>query len=574
MGNDPTQSATSDAPVVNSIPQSTGEKVISGVGGVLKAGSGQSFQGSDLEAAIQKHYQQRLEEARMNAQSAATAKAALMHNFDPETGQPLTDESRQKYQMRYDTAYAAYSKAAGVNKEAKGILARGKAIIDHFTGKADAARAQGQSVGAGGTQQPQSTPQSGMPAPPQPTTQGSGMLPGGMQDATGAQPMPGKGMPPPPAPTPQRNTQADEVINGPGERAAIERQQTLDAYKQKVKIDSDAKIAEERAKVRPSKVYTDPDGTPFMGKEDENGQVVNNETGQPVTGALATTPGALIPKRFNYTGADGKPQVGYQVGHKFYSLDGKELPMGTEAFSAWMQPRFTETHTLKEVTQPDGSIELVPVTTESTTTRGVPPGSKSSPQTPPPSSGTKKSAAAGAPGPMGEHGRVVGGKVPPGVAKAYETYNGAQERYAVMEDALPKAQAGNQQASLNLLANHIGMTMGLQKGARITQAIYEEAAQSSPLIARIEAHFDKDGYLTGVVLTPDQMTQMIDLAKVRLEQDRQAWQREIRAAKSGYGMTPDKGAPAKPSAKPGMSAPPAATPKTADEYLQSIGAPH
>src|ERR1700677_2532410 len=131
-----TDTPQSDQTQVASIPQSTKEKVASGIGGMLSAGSGQAFQGSDLQSAIEKHYQQRLEEARMNAQSAAQAKSILLHNWDPETGQPLTDEARQRYQSRYDTAYAAYSKAAGVNKETKGIIARGKAIMDHITRKA------------------------------------------------------------------------------------------------------------------------------------------------------------------------------------------------------------------------------------------------------------------------------------------------------------------------------------------------------------------------------------------------------------------------------------------------------
>jgi hypothetical protein len=559
-----------EPPPVASIPQSSGEKFASGIGGMLSAGTGQQFQGSDLQQAIEKHHAQRLEEARMNAETASRNWAILQHGVDPDTNQPfekLPPEVKQRYQTRFETSQAAYEKAAGVNKDAKNIIQRGKILLQHIGNRIQ------QQKGQGGMPPPP-TPQASAPQEP-----GSGMAPGGI--------------PPPPQPTAaskppvQPDTTIQDMVDkrnfdeSEGTQSAL-RQRGIVAKAAGITPDSPefkefmatGKFPTSYGKPGSPKMYTDPDGTPFMGIPDETGQIVSTQTGQVVPGALTATPGAFTPKRFNYMGADGKPQIGYQIGRKFYSIDGKELPMGTEAFSAWMTPKFTESHTLKEVTQPDGSIELVPVTTSSVTTRGNPGGPAASPQTPPPSgsksSGAgKSSSSAPATNPMGTHGKVVGGKVPPGVAKAYESYNSAQERYAVMEAALPDARKGDQQAELNLLANHIGMTMGLQKGSRITQSIYNEAAESAPWLQRVEAHFDKDGYLTGVVLTPEQMEQMIKLAKVRLEEDRKAWQREIDAAKSGYGMTPDKGASA-PASK-GLTPPPATTPKTADEYLQSIG---
>src|SRR5256886_16981467 len=72
---------------------------------------------------------------------------------------------------------------------------------------------------------------------------------------------------------------------------------------------------------------------------------------------------------------------------------------------------------------------------------------------------------------------------------------------------------------LNLLASHLGMTMGLQPGARMNQAIIQEAMKSGYLDERIEAHFGPDGYMTGVVLTPRQMGQMVGLAQDRLIED-------------------------------------------------------
>ena len=87
------------------------------------------------------------------------------------------------------------------------------------------------------------------------------------------------------------------------------------------------------------------------------------------------------------------------------------------------------------------------------------------------------------------------------VAKIYADPLASAERYNVMTASLDDALKNHdQQAMLNLLTNHIGMTMGLQKGARITQAILEEAQKSQPWLANIKAKFDGDGYLSGVTL--------------------------------------------------------------------------
>lgn len=77
----------------------------------------------------------------------------------------------------------------------------------------------------------------------------------------------------------------------------------------------------------------------------------------------------------------------------------------------------------------------------------------------------------------------------------------------------------NQQAMLSLLANHLGMTMGLQKGARLTKDIVNEAKNSAPWLQTMKAKFDKDGYLSGVNLTPEQMKQMVDLGFERYRED-------------------------------------------------------
>jgi len=91
----------------------------------------------------------------------------------------------------------------------------------------------------------------------------------------------------------------------------------------------------------------------------------------------------------------------------------------------------------------------------------------------------------------------------------------ADVRLKLMEDSQKSALKGDQQAMVNLLANHVAMTLGMPRGKvpRVSHEMFNEAQASAPWLARVEAHFDQDGYLTGVVLTPQQMQQMVDLGK-------------------------------------------------------------
>ncbi len=120
----------------------------------------------------------------------------------------------------------------------------------------------------------------------------------------------------------------------------------------------------------------------------------------------------------------------------------------------------------------------------------------------------------------GKAGKAEDTKLRTEVGKIYADPMASAERYNVMTDSLDKAiNNHDQQAMLNLLTNHIGMTMGLQKGARITQAILNEAQKSQPWLANIKAKFDGDGYLSGVTLGPQQMKSMVDLGRGRFRED-------------------------------------------------------
>lgn len=100
------------------------------------------------------------------------------------------------------------------------------------------------------------------------------------------------------------------------------------------------------------------------------------------------------------------------------------------------------------------------------------------------------------------------------VLKAYQPTLDAAQRMNIMTDNYEKAvKDHDQQAMLSLLANHIGMTLGAQKGARITKDILHEAQESTPWLQGLTARYDKDGVLSGVTLTPGQMRQMVGLGQ-------------------------------------------------------------
>lgn len=112
------------------------------------------------------------------------------------------------------------------------------------------------------------------------------------------------------------------------------------------------------------------------------------------------------------------------------------------------------------------------------------------------------------------------------------TFDGAVKRAKRMDESYAdtKKPGNHQQAMMNLIANHIGMTLGAQKGARINQAVWNEAVASAPWIESQAAkwfHRDSngdlifDGFKGGVTLTEDQMKQMVELAHESVDTEKQ-----------------------------------------------------
>lgn len=132
---------------------------------------------------------------------------------------------------------------------------------------------------------------------------------------------------------------------------------------------------------------------------------------------------------------------------------------------------------------------------------------------------------------------IIPKDIQPEINRIMDTARGADTRFGVMIDNEQPALAGNQQAMINILANHMGMTQGLQKGSRINQAMWNEATASAPFIDRVLSKFTKvdpdtgdriiTGPLSGVTLTPQQIKQMVDLGHDRRVRE---WQQALHTA--------------------------------------------
>lgn len=106
------------------------------------------------------------------------------------------------------------------------------------------------------------------------------------------------------------------------------------------------------------------------------------------------------------------------------------------------------------------------------------------------------------------------------VGKQEQQYYAAQDLQQKMQSLLPDAMAGNQQAMVAILADHIAMTTH-QPGAsmRPTMTLFKEAADSQPWLQSYTKYLNSSGdgsleLLKGIVLSPEQIQNMVDLAPI------------------------------------------------------------
>jgi hypothetical protein len=176
-------------------------------------------------------------------------------------------------------------------------------------------------------------------------------------------------------------------------------------------------------------------------------------------------------------------------------------------------------------------------TTTTTTTPNY--GQKKSPQS---SGGASRGGGGGTPnGTPGGPGNLAFNKE---LLKTWEPAINSAERFNVMAKNYEDGLNGDQQAMLSLLANHLGMTMSAQKGARLNQALIDEAMKSRPWLQGLESKIGKDGYLTGVTLSPEQMRQMLSLGRDKYIED-------VKNARSGSTFLGGQKEPARQLSKEG-----------------------
>jgi hypothetical protein len=569
MANDQAQGLP--APPTPTLPPSKGEALQTGVGGFLKAITGQQMQGSDLEASIQKHYQQRVEEARMNAESASRAWAILHdpNGIDPETGKPLDDAGRQKYQNRFDTAYAAYNKAAGVSKESKGIIAQGRSVLDHFSKRVQQQRAQ-QGGGQGGGMPP--PPQARAAAPPEP---GSGMLPGGIpappQSSMGSnsaiQPIPnakpGEGkLEPIPNARPGEGswTPADEATRGPFERQFLADQHALQqkVAEEKARGDIDVDVYKrENDILRNSKMATPAE----LDERKELAKKIGLEPGSYAyqfylaTGTMSPSVTAMgKPQSIKYK-SGSKELFGWKVGTELYDQDMNPLPSGTEAFVPGAIPKVT-TGTTEHIDPVTGEREII----HSSHTTAPASGSSASPK----KSGDSKPVAQSEQDTRRED-----------AYKKRQDLRNVTGTTRTMIETAPRVESlvartrelvKQQQATLGPAASRWSEFMAGKIGAPNEQftALRTDVGLLQTLLMRMHV-----GARGGNQIM-EHFRDLIDSSKQSPENLLAALDEIQRYAESVAAEMPDSGPPS--TNKPlSQNPPPAKTPTTADEYLQSIG---
>lgn len=93
---------------------------------------------------------------------------------------------------------------------------------------------------------------------------------------------------------------------------------------------------------------------------------------------------------------------------------------------------------------------------------------------------------------------------------AQKEFNGASTNLSTMIKTADEAKKGNGAAQVGILASYLKSVVGGQgTGVRITKAEWDAAANTRPWLKGIEAHFSPDGYLSGAVIAPSQVDQMV-----------------------------------------------------------------
>jgi len=411
-----------------------------------------------IDAALKQHHDRTVALASGHAnrakQIAGWINQSRVPGFvNPETGKPVTPEDVQNWNHQVQDEWAQYAKIAGASKEAKPIIQKVGGLLGHVLGHPGLAGGK-----AGGQGQGQGTAGGG--ATSQPTQQGTQTVSPPPQDTAAPQATV------PPVPTSWTGTGLDEIVKQQDARRIKDQE-----YRDKLAAEADPKYhTNEFAQYRKDLK----EAFPEMSDDDIQ--------------KAALTKAGVIPKG---AGKEMQPDFkdGMLVGVKdpatnSYYTDPEKMP--PEAKAIYESAKKVEKAHQDEVERKENDRFVKQLALQTAAIQAA----------------IEKSDYTAA--------RKE-------VNKAKGDYESAIDRQDTMHKNLEAAKKGDQQAMLSLVANHIGMTLGAQKGARITRAVWDEATQSAPALERVKAKFDDRGYLTGVVLTPDQMEQMVRLGDEKVD---------------------------------------------------------
>lgn len=325
-------------------------------------------------------------------------------------------------------------------------------------------------------------------------------------------------------------TSADTSTAAGGHAAAEAELSTLVAKPNQTPEDK-AKIDQLKEQLSPSQKFPiagvkrsgqSQDGKWYEWQEDQEGREIAN-TRRPISSAgLGVN---VVPKAVKYDPLTGQlidPATG-----KRWSENDPDLPEGYKQIFAGAKQIQAQKNASKSSTTssihtimvdqvgPNGETIRVPVQVESTSTHSSG-GAISHPSTgatakPPVTS--KPTSNAG----VVSTGQPVGWKDAPetkGLAKqsldAQNQFNGASTNLSTMLKTAAEAKRGNGPAQVGIVSAYLKTVVGGQgTGVRITKAEWDAAVKTRPLLEGAKASFSPDGYLTGAVISPTQVDQMV-----------------------------------------------------------------
>ena len=348
---DPVQAAMSDQAAVPNIPNSPKERVF-GMLGALTGGLKDSTtgKGNALDDAIQKHHQQRLDEARMHRRTASTALAIWSYGTDPKTGQKLTPEQEQQYLNEWNASMDAYNKVAGVNKQTKQAIQQSRMLAEQT---AKAAREKRQNQGPG--QFPMNVGDAGVT--PNPDFQQPPQTP----DASAGPAAPAGGGPPPVPFEAEAPFLQEQMQYRLGTQRAIEQDNI--AFKQRKDqleqsgMDPKSLAAQEYlltgkitssatrvGKFTQGPYMEDPNGVPRKVLLSPDGQYVDPITHEPITDEWKTISASdLATKTVQlFNPVTQQPELVFRKGDKLYDNSGKPIEGDLIPYSSRMLDRTTD----------------------------------------------------------------------------------------------------------------------------------------------------------------------------------------------------------------------------------------